>query len=289
MTTVCFENATIIHKNYGTGVVLQIRKAKDLVADVAICGEKKVFSVKIIAEGEILHFEQEDLQTKIREYYKHYEKEQQKEQQRMQHIHPTETVLRERYIPKYGNNPPSNTIWLKFEGPQNPNSFANLHEVFFEGKRWYVLHYTKSKKPSNVHENDEFFMAEGITDSRGKSLQVITGRGHLYAFSEENVSPKEWEETYPWIVDRPWYVIIKDFEMLNTQISNCMTLEQVVVHCGTNTYEASCGKDRNFEYVMHMHTQKIHMKLTSIASEYIHAVFDQKAKVFGSKIYYSDI
>ncbi len=178
------------------------------------------------------------------------------------------------------------TVWIKFEGSQNRNAYANLHKVIQDGKEWYVLHY--KKRPANVKAGDPFFMAEGIEDSMGRSRQVITGRGHLCGFSEENYSPEEWKKFYSWIPEHPWYVVIKDFEMLDTQISNGLMLEQVILDVGTETFEASSGKDRNYTYLMHIHTQKQHMKLTTDAEEYINSKFDDLAKKYGSKKFYTE-
>lgn len=175
------------------------------------------------------------------------------------------------------------TVWIKFEGAQNENSYANLHKVVQDGKDWYVLHYKRA--PRNVKEDDPFFMAEGITDGMGRPRQVITGRGHLMAFRDSNFSPEEWTKFYSWIPKHPWYVIIKDFEMLDTSIRNGLMLEQVISAVGTETFEASSGKNRDYEYLMHIHTQKQHMKLTEEAEEYINNQFDLLVKKFGSKKY----
>lgn len=178
------------------------------------------------------------------------------------------------------------TVWIKFEGAQNRNAYANLHKIIQNGKEWYVLHY--KRKPANVKDGDSFFMAEGIEDNMGRPRQVITGRGHLCGFSEDNYSPEEWTKFYSWIPAHPWYVVIKDFEMLDTQISNGLMLEQVIKDVGTETFEASSGMDRDYDYLMHIHTQKQHMKLTKEAEDYINEKFDELAKQYGSKKYYTE-
>lgn len=178
------------------------------------------------------------------------------------------------------------TVWIKFEGAQNRNAYANLHKIIQNGKEWYVLHY--KRKPANVKDGDSFFMAEGIEDNMGRPRQVITGRGHLCGFSEDNYSPEEWTKFYSWIPAHPWYVVIKDFEMLDTQISNDLMLEQVIKDVGTETFEASSGMDRDYDYLMHIHTQKQHMKLTKEAEDYINEKFDELAKQYGSKKYYTE-
>jgi hypothetical protein len=172
-------------------------------------------------------------------------------------------------------------IWIKFEGAQDRNAKANIHKVMQNGETWYVLHY--KRKPVNVKDGDAFFMAEGIADNMGRPRQVITGRGHLYGFDENNYSPEEWTKYYSWIPAHPWYVVIKDFEMLDTQISNSLMLEKVILDVGTETFEASSGKNRSYDYLMHIHTQKQHMKLTEKAETYINEKFDELIKIYGSQ------
>jgi hypothetical protein len=186
-------------------------------------------------------------------------------------------------------NTNTNTIWIKFEGPQNENGFANLHKVKNGNKTWYILNYTKTKRPSSVSDGDEFFLAEGITDSRGKNIQVITGRGHLYGFNDNNISFESWIKEYNWMEYRPWYVIIKDFERIDTPIKNCLSLDKVLLNCRSDTYESSFGQNCSFEEIKRKHTQKIHMKLTSVSSEFINKELDKLAKKYGSTVFESEL
>ena len=64
-------------------------------------------------------------------------------------------------------------------------------------------------------------------------------------------------------------------------------LEQVIKDVGTETFEASSGMDRDYDYLMHIHTQKQHMKLTKEAEDYINGKFDELIEKYGAKKYYT--
>lgn len=179
-------------------------------------------------------------------------------------------------------------IWIKFEGGQNGNVMPELHDVHtIDGKKIYILNY--SKRPSKVENGDSVFMAEGLKDSFGKPYQAITGRGHLCAFSEGSECPTEWIKKYSWMEHYKYYVVIKDFEMLNVKKFRGLRLEKVINNVGTETYEASSGKERDKNYLMHIHTRRMHMILTPLAEAFINQEFDKLVEQYGSTKYYSEI
>ena len=175
------------------------------------------------------------------------------------------------------------TAWIKFEGEQDRNRMANVHVVMQNGKPWYVLHY--SKRPSGVKDGDTFYLAEGIIDDSGKRKQVITARGKLLGFSDENFSPKEWEKTFPWLSWHPWYVVIAECEVLDAEIRKGLKLEHVINELGTETYLSTSGMNRDHDYLMKVHCQKQSMKLTEEAETFINKEFNKLVEKYGSKHY----
>ncbi|MBR3382814.1 MAG: hypothetical protein IKG85_07255 [Clostridia bacterium] len=272
----------IKHKAFGLGTIESI-SGKIITANFD--GIPKKLDISAIISGGFAIFESQETADILSEYALEIEKEKARTAvPNPAPSTPSAPVKKSTYKSKGTHG-----IWIKFEGQQNENHTANLHKVVLNGKTLYVLNYTNSKKPSGVREDDEFFMAEGITDYYGKPCQVITGRGHLCAFSDDNVSPESWYTAHPWMKDRKWYVIIKDFEALDTNIKNGLLLNDVISHCGTETYESSSGKGRDDSYVKRMHTQKIHMRLTEEACNYINSEFDRLKRKYGSKEYLSEL
>lgn len=273
------------HKKFGIGKVNSIDGAYINI----VFGEKeKSFSFPMIFDGgNFIKAVDDSIQQKIQEFIENQKEEEQKrkdeekakkdaeeEQRRIEE----KKKISERQIKRKATG---RTVWIKFEGAQNENAYANVHKVPVDDNTWYVLHY--KMRPVNVKDGDAFFMAEGITDSNGRPRQVITGRGHLYKFSEDNYSPDEWVKIYSWIPSHPWYVVIKDFEILDAPIRNGLMLEQVITDVGAETYVASSGQDRDYEDLMHIHCRRTHMMLTEEAEEYINEKFDELVNRFGSQ------
>ena len=179
------------------------------------------------------------------------------------------------------------TAWVKFEGEQDRNRMANIHVVMQNGKPWYVLHY--SKRPSGVKDGDTFYLAEGIIDDAGNRRQVITARGKLMGFSDDNLSPKEWEKTFPWLSRHPWYVVSTECESLDAEIRRGLKLERVINELGTETYLSTSGMNRDHGYLMKVHCQKQSMKLTEDAEAFINKEFDKLVEKYGSKTYKTEL
>ena len=282
--------ARVTHKKFGVGTVIAI-DGDGAVVDFG--GDERKLSIKTaFYQSKFVSMEDVGLQKKLDNYISEQEEEQARKKQLEKEL--AEKAEEEKRLVQKQQaasrrskaNSSGETVWIKFEGAQNRNAYANLHKVIQNGKEWYVLHY--KRKPANVKDGDPFFMAEGIEDNMGRPRQVITGRGHLCGFSEDNYSPEEWTKFYSWIPAHPWYVVIKDFEMLDAPISNGLMLEQVIKDVGTETFEASSGMDRDYDYLMHIHTQKQHMKLTKEAEDYINGKFDELIEKYGAKKYYTE-
>lgn len=274
----------IIHKAFGLGTIDAIN-GEILIA--SFNGVLKKLSVSAIVSNELIEFQNKELLQVLCEYNLQLNRAR-VETEVNKRLEKNVALSSKVSMPKYKPNG-NNKIWIKFEGPQNENKSANLHSVSLNGKTLYVLNYTNSKKPSSVKENDEFFMAEGVSDDYGKPCQVITGRGHLCAFSETNVSPESWHTDHPWMKDRQWYVIIKDFEALDTCIKNGIPLKDVIDYCGSDTYVSSYGENRDIDSVKKAHMRRIHMELTEDARDYINKAFDKLKAKYGSKEYKSEI
>jgi hypothetical protein len=274
----------IHHNVFGEGRIISVKESYIVIDFLGV--EKKFHFPEIFESGQIIMVSNKDIQNEIVNYCKDKKMIESKIQaekiavREEENIRKTEEGKKATRNRTYKKNP-DKTVWIKFEGKQDRNAKANIHKVIQNGQIWYVLHY--NKRPVNVKDGDSFFMAEGITDNMGRPRQVITGRGHLYGFNEDNYSPAEWTKVYSWIPGHPWYVVIKDFEMLDTQIYNSLMLENVILEVGTETFEASSGKNRSYEYLMHIHTRKQHMKLTEAAETYINQKFDTLVAQYGSQ------
>jgi len=196
-------------------------------------------------------------------------------------------IAEERAKNKAKRSKAGKTAWIKFEGEQDRNRMANIHVVTQNGAPWYVLHY--SKRPINVNDGDSFFLSEGVIDDQGNRHQIITARGHLYAFNKNNYSPDAWIKEHPWIPSHPWYIVIKDCEVLDASIKHGLKLEHVISAVGSETYLSTSGLDKDYDSLMHLHNRRAHMMLTEASEEFINRQFDILVEKYGSKTYKTEL
>lgn len=283
-----FVGKEVIHTKFGKGKIISANQScvsvsfdigvKDLSIEVAFADGKKMkftdvpsqnLVEEIINENKAEKQEEERVKKEAAEAKRRAEEEERK----------TKASKK--------SNKSGRSIWIKFEGAQDKDRMANIHVVTQNGAPWYVLHY--SKRPINVNDGDSFFLAEGVIDDQGKRHQIITARGHLYAFNESNYSPDSWIKEHPWIPSHPWYVVIKDCEVLDASIKHGLKLERVISAIGSETYLATSGLDKDYDYLMHLHNRRAHMMLTEASEEFINHQFDNLVKKYGSKTYKTEL
>ena len=66
-------------------------------------------------------------------------------------------------------------------------------------------------------------------------------------------------------------------------------LNQVFKAIGADTYPSSEGQNISLEELRRKHTQKMHMKITDKAADYINGELDKLFKRYGSQVYRSDV
>lgn len=181
------------------------------------------------------------------------------------------------------------TIWLKFEGGSayrlsiTEKYSPCISEQFPHG----VTCFSHSKKPS-VAYGDYIYMAVICMDEKGHSvLPYIVGRGVSEGYGGE--ATPEMIAKHDWMAEFPNYCPFIEFEYLNTTISECIPLINILRDLGAETYISTMGKALSISDLSNRHHQKAHMRLTSTAKNYIDNIFDEKAKKHGVIKTHSDV
>lgn len=176
--------------------------------------------------------------------------------------------------------------WIKFEGPQNELLPQEVMCVKDADRTLYILNYVK--RPSGVKDGARVFVASGIQDDYGVPQQVITGRGILVGYNENNIVKPEWIAEHSWMAHYSNYLVLREYENLSAARRYGLTLNQVFAAVGADTYPSSEGQNVSLEELRRKHTQKMHMKITNKAAEYIDGQLDKLFKRYGSQFYQSD-
>ena len=177
--------------------------------------------------------------------------------------------------------------WIKFEGPQNEMLPHEVIRVKDGDKTLYILNYVK--RPSGVKEGARVFVASGIQDDYGNPQQVITGRGILAGYDDNNTVKPEWVEEHGWMAHYNNYIVLREYENLSAARRCGLLLNQVFTAIGADTYPSSEGQNISLEELRRKHTQKMHMKITDKAADYINGELDKLFKRYGSQVYRSDV
>ena len=84
------------------------------------------------------------------------------------------------------------------------------------------------------------------------------------------------------------YLVLREYENLSAARRYGLTLNQVFAAVGADTYPSSEGQNVSLEELRRKHTQKMHMKITNKAAEYIDGQLDKLFKRYGSQFYQSE-
>jgi hypothetical protein len=133
------------------------------------------------------------------------------------------------------------------------------------------------------------YMAALTVDKRNKAQPVIIGRGRLQEFSIENCIDDIWVAEYTWTDRYPWYCVIKEMSLLNTEVKNGVPLDEVLGELGSDTYVSSFGKNESVSDVSKKHYQKAHIRLTGNAKDFIDKTLDKLEYKYGVETYYSEV
>lgn len=176
--------------------------------------------------------------------------------------------------------------WIKFEGN---HEFSQPHKVISvkDGdKTLYILNYVK--RPTGVKDDETVFISSGITDNN-INQQSIVGRGVLCKFQKSNEVKPEWVDKYPWMSHYKYYLVLKELECVDAPRKDSLFLNQVLETIGANTYPSSIGKDVTLKQLRQKHTQKMHLRITEEAKNYINRELNKVFETYGSSVYYSEI
>ena len=110
----------------------------------------------------------------------------------------------------------------------------------------------------------------------------------MQGFTDANHVNDEMLSAYNWMDRYPWYCVINECEILDTTVDNGIPMDTVWAALGSDTYEASFGKDEDIAAVGRKHYQKAHIRLSGNAKQFIDTKFEQLKLKYGVKCYVSN-
>ena len=176
------------------------------------------------------------------------------------------------------------TIWLKFIGETDSRfSLAEKYRPQIEdGYPAGIICYPTSKKPSSVADGDYIYLAAVSMDEKGRTvLPYIVGRGVTDGFRSENIATPAMVKVNPWIERFMNYCAFSEFEYIDAAIGECIPLIEVLQELRSDTYASTMGQNIGLDRLRRQHSQKAHLRLTSMAKDFIDDAFEKAAKEYG--------
>lgn len=193
-------------------------------------------------------------------------------------------VFREESIEKKYNF----NIWLKFDGSGNdridPNSQFPIVNVDLQGQNVYIQNYPF--KVGSIKNGDHIYLAAVSSvesNLRHKNQPVIVGRAVAVVNPGNKDVHQEWLNTHKWMKEYPYYCVIDNIELLDTNVSNGIPLSSLWAALGSDMYQCSFGKGEDVVEVAKKHYQKAHMRLTGNAKDYLDDKLLELGKIYGIK------
>lgn len=171
---------------------------------------------------------------------------------------------------------------LKFEGAAhrriNPDGKYKPNHYDREG----IYFTASSKSPRSLTADTTVFLSVVSWDKSGAGVPIIVGRAKTRGYDLDNTTDGALIKEHPWAVDYPFYVELFDIETVNTEIKNCVSLNDLIAEVGYKLYP-STEKDSSTPIMSlkSRHHQKAYIAITPYAANRIHTMLESLFKKYG--------
>jgi len=172
-------------------------------------------------------------------------------------------------------------IWLKFEGTGTDrfDPTEKYSTVKLKKNQKHITFFPRN--PRGVAKGDYLYLSALSWDNNNTATPMITARARTHGFKAENVADKDYISEYGWMQDYPYYCDLYDIEIINTEIRNCISLDNLIREQGPNLYPSTIGKQLSIAELKTRHHQKSHIRLSPVAKSYIDKLFDSLGLKYG--------
>lgn len=170
-------------------------------------------------------------------------------------------------------------IWLKFEGKGDKRIES--------GKKHYCSKLNNKcitcfpRNPRGIAKGDLTYLCAVSFDKQGKATPIIVGRARTKGFDKDNILSDLQLQKLPWLVNYPYYCELYDIEILDTEVKNGISLNNLIKELGNDLYPGSIGKSLSLQELSCRHYQKSHIRITNIANNFIDHKFNDLKRKYG--------
>jgi len=185
-----------------------------------------------------------------------------------------------------GANDSSISAILKFEGAAHRriNSDKKYEPSFYNVKGIYFT--ASSKSPRSINADTLVFLSAVSWDKSGAGVPIIVGRARTKGYDPNNVTDSTLIKEHPWAVDYPFYVELYDIEVVDTEIKNCISLNDIIAEVGHKLYPSTENNPSTLiTSLKSRHHQKAYIAITPYAANRINMMLETLFKKYGKVIF----
>jgi len=143
------------------------------------------------------------------------------------------------------------------------------------------MYYTCSKKfPRMLREGMLLFLTALSNDADGAKTAIVAGRARSCGADEANEAAHLADE-FLWHDQFGFYVVLKDIEVVDTMLVNCITMQQLVSEVGNNLYPGTVGKEVSHAELCRRYDRKTYISITDYAAVSLNAMLDDLFSKYG--------
>lgn len=175
---------------------------------------------------------------------------------------------------------------LKFEGAAHRRIDPNgkYEPNHYERKGIYFT--ASSKSPRSLTADTTVFLSAVSWDKSRAGVPIIVGRAKTRGFDPDNVTDDTLIKEHPWAVDYPFYVELYDIETVDTEIKNCISLNDLIAEVGYKLYPSTEKNPATpIPSLKTRHHQKAYIAITTYAANRINAMLASLFKKYGKSTF----
>lgn len=171
---------------------------------------------------------------------------------------------------------------LKFEGAahQRIDPDGKYEPNHYDRRGFYFT--ASSKSPRSLTANTTVFLSAVSWDKSGAGIPIIVGRAKTRGYDPSNVTDSALINEHPWAVDYPYYVELYDIETVDTEIINCISLNNLIAEVGYKLYPSTENDPTTpIPSLRTRHHQKAYIAITPYAANRINTMLKSLFKRYG--------
>ncbi len=173
-------------------------------------------------------------------------------------------------------------IWLKFEGTgENRFSPTEKYDITKVNRRNELNLTNFPMYPASIKDGDSIFLCAISWDMNGIATPMVVARAKTTGANRINKADNEMLKQYPWMERYPYYIELYDVEIIKTYVQNCISLNNILMEVGSNTYPSTVNRILSHAELRTRHYQKAYLRITPMAKSYIDNKFNELIKKYG--------